>query len=105
MPTGKYKIIAIRYHESLPKDVLPLILGTPWGYKFENNTGKMCLSEDCEQSAKNLVIAQIRAEPERTHVSLELYLEDLEYTDLRKEIAQSKHKFTKDFIDEHCCSG
>jgi hypothetical protein len=83
MPRGIYRITSTRYHQSpLPKDVLPLGISgkdnSQWGYKFEKNLGKTCLSKSNEQQAKDLVINIIRAEPERINVSLELSLEDLD---------------------------
>jgi hypothetical protein len=83
MPKGTYRITATRYHESLPKDVLPLVAGkdnSHWGYKVEDNLGKINPSGSYVQLMKNFVIAQIMADPQRTHVSLELCLEDLEYS-------------------------
>lgn len=107
---GTYKIEAIKYHRALPEGVLPLGISdknnSPWGYrlkKFEN--GAICPSENCEQLMRDLVIMQVRANPDRSHVSLELCLENFSYEkeveEAKRTIEQSSLKFTDQ--KGNCC--
>lgn len=103
MSRGKYKIEATRYHAALPPTVQRLNVGDKeifgvWGYeikKTEIPAGKVHNSENFEMLVKDLVIHQIRADPEMklrnklVHVVLEMSLESMP-------IAQSRPKFRGD---------
>lgn len=109
MPRGIYRIEATRYHASLPPEVQRLDVGNKenfgvWGYKIENietPSGRIYHSDNAEKLMKDLIINQIRADPEMrfkdrlVHVVLELNLESMP--------VESRQPNYRDPLEEHFC--